>query len=192
MSEEENSASTENATESGAETGNQTDTNDDAQQGQFTQSDLDRAVSQALITAKTKQAEESERQRKIDEQIKAVEESDFKTAFEMQNAEIQVMKADMEAKTFKAEGLEVLNRLGMADQASVLMYPGLNSIEELIQRAEAQKIIQGAAIETGVNSRLNSGTGHVPDNTKTPSTGVPDGTNPEEFIAWRKAKGLVG
>jgi len=191
MSDEETSAATDEATDTGAETEQAADTKDDTQAEQsYTQAELDRRISAALNKQSENAARKAEEQRKQDEQIAAVKDGRFEDALNATRAELDAMKAAQANDHHKSEAQGVLIKLGLAHFADSII-PNTQTIDEVIQMAEAMKKAVDTKAEEEVKRRLDTGTGRAPANPTTPEAKTFDKMSGDEFKAYKKAHGLI-
>jgi len=192
MADEETPTATADATDdSGAAQGQEAETKDaENPEKVFTQSEVDRRVTEALRTYQANQDAKAESMKREQEQINAIKEGEFEKALHLVQSELDAIKAETRSNEYKVRAHDVLRELNLSQFADVLI-PGTSDTEELISRAKAfQNGIQ-RGIETEVKRKLDTGAQRVPENTKSPEPKRIDEMTRDEFVDWKKANGLV-
>ena len=179
---------TEEATQDGAETGQTVDTEEPAAQPKtYTESELDSRISAAL-KAQLERIETQKAQEKAEAEKKQLAEAGkHDELYQQTQAELDALKAEIERKDYQFKAQQILANEGLAQYSDVLI-GGTNSVEELEQKAKAFKTAVDSAIETGIKSALNTGSGRVPESKPTPDKTL-DQMDAEELKAWKKANG---
>jgi hypothetical protein len=191
MSDEETPAATAEATDTGAKTEQPADTKDDTpSEPSYTQADLDRRISAALKKQGDNTERKAEEQRKQDEQIAAVKDGRFEDALTATRAELDTMKAAMAQDNHKSEAQSVLIKLGLTEFADSII-PNTQTIDDVIQMAEAMKKAVDEKAEEEVKRRLDTSTGRVPLNPTTPEKKTLDQMDKDEFKQFKIDHNLV-
>ena len=189
MAETETQEATEEATHDGAETGQDANTDEAKQEDAYTQADVDRRVSAALKAYQDKRDKESAEQQAQDAKVAAINDGEFKKAWESTQAELDAIRADLATKDYQVEAQGVLVKLGLSHFGDALI-PGTKTVDDLIQRAEVFKAGMERGIEDEVKKRLDTGPSKIPGNAPKPQDkAISDMTIPE-FQEWKRSKNL--
>jgi hypothetical protein len=192
MSETDAQEATDEATPAGVEPGQDAKTEQDAAvpEKMFTQSELDSRISAGIKSYQKNTEAEREKQRKQDEAIALLKDGEYKQLYEQTQADLDAIRADSRADKFQVEANGVLVKLGMSHYSDALI-PGVETIDELMQRAEAFKAGVASAAEAEVAKRLDTGTHRVPTNIKpTEPVGFGEMTT-EQFVEYKRQNKLV-
>jgi len=114
------------------------------------------------IKAEYEAKAEAERKRAEEERLKT--QGEFQKLFEERDTELRALKAQQAADAFRADALESLTQLGMAEFADIVT-PGAQTLDEVRTRADKLKAALAAKVDAEVSGRL--GTGQHPTSTNT-------------------------